>query len=529
MAANQKLYLGIDFSTQQLKPTIIDESLNELKDYEKCSIQFDGELDYKTSGGVIRHSDGRTITVPTIMWIEALDCLLQKLKSCNFPFENVVSISGSGQQHGSVYWRKGSEDILKSLDPVSTLAEQLQSAFSIPDSPIWMDSSTTEQCHRLEQECGGAQMVATRTGSRAYERFTGNQIAKLNITDTRKLTETERICLVSSFGACLFAGCYVPIDYSDGSGMNLLDIQKRKWWPEAMDLCCPNLQEKLGEPVPSNTIVANISSYYVSRYGFNPKCKIVAFTGDNPSSLAGMRLQEGDVVVSLGTSDTVFLWITEANPQLMGHIFVNPVDSSAYMALLCYKNGSLTRERIRDTCAKGEWKVFDDLLGTTPPGNDGYIGFYYDDPEITPPVEGVYRYGPDNSTLSSFPAEREVRAVVEGQFLAKYVHAHSLGYRITPNSRILATGGASQNESICQVLANVFNAKVYTGATNSASLGAAYRAKHALMVAGTPFRDAVSSASSYTHMATPEEDVHRNVYLPMSDRVATLLKQLPSF
>ena len=66
-------------------------------------------------------------------------------------------------------------------------------------------------------------------------------------------------------------------------------------------------------------------------------------------------------------------------------------------------------------------------------------------------MEGVHRYGPDNSTLSSFPAEREVRAVVEGQFLAKYVHAHSLGYRITPNSRILATGGASQNESICQV------------------------------------------------------------------------------
>ena len=35
----------------------------------------------------------------------------------------------------------------------------------------------------------------------------------------------------------------------------------------------------------------------------------------------------------------------------------------------------------------------------------------------------------------------------------------------------------------------------------------------ALMVAGTPFCDAVSSASPYTLVATPEEDVHRNVSL----------------
>ena len=43
------------------------------------------------------------------------------------------------------------------------------------DSPVWMDSSTTAECRKLEEAVGGAQRLADITGSRAYERFTGNQ------------------------------------------------------------------------------------------------------------------------------------------------------------------------------------------------------------------------------------------------------------------------------------------------------------------------------------------------------------------
>lgn len=48
-----------------------------------------------------------------------------------------------------------------------------------------------------------------------------------------------------------------------------------------------------------------------------------------------MVLQKGDVAISLGTSDTVFLWLGEnPTPALEGHVFCNPVDPDAYMALL---------------------------------------------------------------------------------------------------------------------------------------------------------------------------------------------------
>lgn len=138
-----KLFLGLDCSTQTLKASVIDENLKELIQYETI-INYDQDLPhYKTIGGVIHGVDNVTKTTPTIVFIEALDLLLERLKNKNFPFQSVAAISGSGQQHGSVYWKKGALEILKNLNPQNKLIEQSQNFFSIANSPIWMDSSTT--------------------------------------------------------------------------------------------------------------------------------------------------------------------------------------------------------------------------------------------------------------------------------------------------------------------------------------------------------------------------------------------------
>ena len=64
---------------------------------------------------------------------------------------------------------------------------------------------------------------------RAYERFTGNQIARFAKNQPAEYENTERISLVSSFVTSLLRGDYAPIDFSDGCGMNLLNIHTHSW------------------------------------------------------------------------------------------------------------------------------------------------------------------------------------------------------------------------------------------------------------------------------------------------------------
>ncbi|KAJ7397714.1 hypothetical protein BTVI_132774 [Pitangus sulphuratus] len=173
-----------------------------------------------------------------------------------------------------------------------------------------------------------------------------------------------------------------------------------------------------------------ISPYYSQRYGFSPDCKIVAFTGDNPGEMINCVKSSEYGYISLGTSDTLFLWIQEPTPALEGHILCNPVDSQTYMALLCFKNGSLMRERIRDDCASGSWDEFSKALSSTVAGNNGNLGFYFDVMEITPEAVGIHRFNRDNQKVPGFPKEVEIRALIEGQFMAKRIHAEKLGYKV---------------------------------------------------------------------------------------------------
>jgi xylulokinase len=279
--------------------------------------------------------------------------------------------------------------------------------------------------------------------------------------------------------ASLWVGRTCPIDTGDGAGMNLMDLESLSFSPALLEATAPELGRRLSGPVPSETRVGELSGYFVRKYGFSLGTPVYAFTGDNPSSLIGMGASSpGTAVVSLGTSDTVFAAMRHprTDPRGFGHVFGNP--AGGFMSLICFANGSLARQRIKDELQMS-WDDFSRvILEQTKPGNSGNFMLPYFVPEMTPKVllPRVERFGTEEFE-SGKDRPGLVRAVVEAQALSMQRHSDWIGE--TP-TELLVTGGASKNPGIRQVLADVFQATIRTlQVGNSSALGAALRAAHA--------------------------------------------------
>ncbi|HET9834441.1 MAG TPA: FGGY-family carbohydrate kinase [Vicinamibacterales bacterium] len=500
------LYLGLDSSTQSLTAIVVDADKRRRAVVFESSLQFDRELpQYGTRHGVLPHDDPSIAWSPPRMWADALDIMLGRVAKSGLDLSKLAAVSGSAQQHGSVYIGAGATD-------------RPPFVFSRAVAPIWMDCSTTVECAEITAAVGGSEVLAAHTGSRAFERFTGPQIRKFYKTEPAAYAATERIHLVSSYLASLLIGDHAPVDPGDGSGMNLMDLATTQWWPEALAATAPDLADKLPDIVPSSTVVGALSPHWRQRHGL-PAAAVVAWSGDNPCSLVGTGLvREGIVAISLGTSDTIFGLMREprVNPAGIGHVFGSPTGD--YMGITVFRNGSLARERVRDDF-KLSWDGFSRALDQTPPGNNGRMLLPWFEPEITPPVArpGVRRFDLDPSDAAA-----NVRAIVEAQMMAMALHSRWMGVDV---KTIHATGGASANRAILQVMADVFGADVYQfDVGNSACLGAALRAFHAHRLAsGDPVSwDEVVQGRAEPVTATrvsPNPSSHA-VYLRMLEQYA---------
>jgi xylulokinase len=463
-------YLGIDSSTQSITGLIIDTISSEIVAEE--SVNFDEQFGdaYGVVNGVVDKGNGIIHSYP-LMWLDGLESLLANLKESGHDLSNISAIAGSGQQHGTVYLNGTAGPALAGMKSSRTLAEQLSGIFSRKTSPIWMDSSTGRQCREIEAGVGGQDVLLELTGNTAFERFSGPQIRKFYQDESEAYANTSRIGLVSSFIASVLAGKHVSVDAGDGSGTNLMDIKSRSWSVPAMDATAQGLSDKLSPVTASGTPAGPAHSYFVDRYGFSADCQVFPFSGDNPCSLIGLGLVEpGHVALSLGTSDTLFACMAEPRVSSEGEgcVFASP-DDLHYMALICFMNGSLAREAIRDRF-RLDWSGFTDALKTSEPGNGGGLLLPYFDPEIVPRVDaGVIR-----KNLEEDDAPGNVRAVIEAQAVSSHIHSRWMGVPITS---LFVTGGASANEEILKVFANVHGCAVHRfETTNAAALGSALRA-----------------------------------------------------
>jgi len=349
--------------------------------------------------------------------------------------------------------------------------------------------------------------------SLVLQRFTGPQILRLRRRHPVEYQRTSRISLVSSFLASIFLGKIAPIDISDVCGMNLWDIRTGKYNHELMSLAAGSsdtgdLENKLGGvPEDGGGSFGTISTYFVERYGFDPECSIAPFTGDNPSTILALPLRPFDAIISLGTSTTFLMSTQYYKPDPAVHFFNHPTTAGLYMFMLCYKNGGLAREQVRDSMgpiepgSKDPWSLFNDHathkppLGVNAPSSPLKVALYFPRPEIVPNVSaGIYRftYNRVDRSLSSsgdwnLPSD-DPRAIIESQLLSLRLRSRNIVAPPSPNPhnfpaqprRIYLVGGGSQNPAIArlagEILGGVEGVYRLDVGGNACALGSAYKA-----------------------------------------------------
>ncbi len=365
-------YLGLDSSTQSFSAVVIDTEINEVI-YEE-SVSFGSDLpEFNCPDGFLTNSDSLIKHSDPLLWVQAFEMLFAKMKNNGFDFSQIDSVSGSGQQHGTVYLNN---NFLESSNWNETkpLVENIKTMLSRKTAPIWMDSSTSIECEEITNAVGGRSIVQAKSGSPAIERFSASQIRKFYKETPDLYEKTAVIHLVSSFLASLLCGRSVPIDFGDASGMNLLNLSECQWDETLLNATSPRLLDKLPKLVPSDSVIGVVSSYLVKKYGFRDGAQVIAWSGDNPNSIVGVGATEaGNAVISLGTSDTFFASMNESvvDPNGYGHVFCNP--AGGYMCLICFKNGSLARENIKEEFDL-TWEEFDKrAFEETTHGNNGNL------------------------------------------------------------------------------------------------------------------------------------------------------------
>ena len=147
------IYLGLDSSTQSVTATAIevDDAHPDRRSilFER-SFRYDDTLPaYGTQHGVLRSPDAHVVHAPPLMWSEGLDRIVSDVvREEGVDWRQLRAISGSAQQHGSVYLNAKAGSRIAALDASRPLAPQVSDVFSRATSPIWMDSSTTAAVRR---------------------------------------------------------------------------------------------------------------------------------------------------------------------------------------------------------------------------------------------------------------------------------------------------------------------------------------------------------------------------------------------
>lgn len=201
----------------------------------------------------------------------------------------VKGISFGGQMHGLVVLDKDDNVIRPCI--------------------LWNDGRTEKQTKYLN-EVVGKDKLSEYTGNIAFAGFTAPKILWMKENEPENFAKIAKIMLPKDYLAYKLSGSFCT-DYSDASGMLLLDVKNRCWSQKICDVCGISVQ-MLPKLYESYEAVGTLKKEIAEELGLSEEVKIIAGAGDNAAAAVGTGVVgEGGCNISLGTSGTLFVSSTE--------------------------------------------------------------------------------------------------------------------------------------------------------------------------------------------------------------------------
>ena len=258
------LYIGLDLGTSGLKGLLVDAKGNILK--ESSAV-------YPVS----YPKDGWSEQEPKD-WLLAAKSVLKALSEG--AEEEIKGISIGGQMHGLVILDENDEVIRPAI--------------------LWNDGRTQKQTDYLN-EVVGRQKLSALTANVAFAGFTAPKILWVKENEPENFAKIRKLMLPKDYLAYQLTGVF-STDYSDASGMLLLDVQHKCWSKEMCEICSVK-EEWLPALYESYEATGKVKAEYCL-----PNAVVTAGAGDNAAAAVGTgTVKNCSCNISLGTSGTVFI------------------------------------------------------------------------------------------------------------------------------------------------------------------------------------------------------------------------------
>ena len=263
-------YIGIDLGTSAVKLLLVDE---------KGKIAGSVTKEYPLSFP----QPGWSEQSPLDWWNAVVAGVKELLRPIDA--SEVKAIGCGGQMHGLVALDENDDVIRPAI--------------------LWNDGRTDQEVDYLNNEIGKS-VLSARTANIAFAGFTAPKILWMQNNEPENFKRIRKIMLPKDYINYRLTGVH-SCDYSDASGMLLLDVAHKTWSKEMLDLCGVT-ETQMPKLFESYDVTGMLLPEAAKALGLSENVKVVAGAGDNAAAAVGTgTVKDGSCNISLGTSGTIFI------------------------------------------------------------------------------------------------------------------------------------------------------------------------------------------------------------------------------